>query len=121
MSDARPPDRPRVVPSRSCETCAWWTADSECRRNPPAFGRERHSTYGPWPTTAPDDWCAEWRLAAEAGEVEAMMRTIAALEGDDFETYTDRGRKALKGQASLWLSEMRRQGIVPIIVPSTDV
>lgn len=50
------------------------------------------------------------------------MRALAVLEGGDaFESYTDKGRRALKQQAQMWLSVMREQGLVPIIVPkATD-
>jgi hypothetical protein len=104
---------------RRCETCAWYSDNSECRRWPPSIGRERQTTYGPWPTVLHDDWCGEWRLAAEAGEVEAMMRAIAMMDGDGqpFETYTDKGRRHLKAMATLWLSAMRESGLVVIIVP----
>lgn len=107
---------------RHCETCAWYSENSECRRWPPSFGRERQSTYGPWPIVSNDDWCGEWRLAAEAGEIEAMMRALVVMEGDGipFESYTDKGRRHLKGMATIWLSAMRESGLVTIVTPRNE-
>ena len=107
---------------RNCETCAWYSENSECRRWPPSFGRERSSIHGPWPTVLNDDWCGEWRLAAEAGEIEAMMRALAIMEGDGqpIEAYTDKGRRQLKAMATIWLAAMRDAGLLPIVVPLNE-
>ena len=111
----------KVVGPRSCDTCAWFSDNSECRRWPPSSSLGRNSTYGRWPLVATDDWCGEWRLGAEAGEIEAMMRAVAIMDGpEDFETYTDKGRRALKGMAIMWLSAMRQAGLVPIMAPRAD-
>ncbi len=50
-----------------------------------------------------------------------MMRAVAIMDGpEDFETYTDKGRRALKGMAIMWLSAMRQAGLVPIMAPRAD-
>lgn len=109
---------------RRCETCAFWAENSECRRWPPLYGRvsKSYPGRGPWPDTSPDDWCGEWRLAAEAGEIEAAMHAVAEMEdpSQPFENYTDKGRRLLKMTASLWLATFRRHGLVMILVPKAD-
>lgn len=49
----------------ACSSCRWWYSrpgwgNGQCRRNPPTLPDPGQS-FGRWPATGQDDWCAEWR------------------------------------------------------------